>query len=469
MGSTILQSLNKWQDGLLLFESFESPNFMQDQAWTLLNGTPKTSNEVEKDGLRSFKLDLTYPWIEKDFTGFTDPNFQYSHVWFFDDAAVLTGGFTPFVQWVAASSGVTFGLGVDLSVSTVNYTYEYNGGRHDSFIPRSDGFHMFSLVSNTDALQTDILIDGTSAYQETANLRRFRKIRLGCIDASGTEAFGYFDEVIATLLLKVFIYGVDDGTTGTITGDGIGVSVAPASGGVLEIAVGTPGTIEGLYTGVLALTKADGVTPYCAFASQDYAFGDFYQLDVYDFGRKPSALNFKDEDMRNDLKATLGVKQSVFFNDSDRVSMTFEDLTEAQKNRLDRWWTNAKRGNGFGVAIDSDATYFGAVTAGAGNPTSLQITVLPKSGPAVGSKMVLRDNDGQNKQTAEVQLVTIFLGSAILELTEPPVGPKQTGQQIRSLYYWPFCTSTDKSLNATLTNLTLNKWTVTINFEEAIL
>lgn len=465
MGSTVLQSLNKWRDGLLLFESFESPNFMLDQAWTLLNGVPKISNEVAKEGLSSFKLDSTYPWIEKDFS-ISGDLFGSSAVWFFDDAGIITGGFTPFVEWENPIATLVSGLGVDLAVSTVNYTVMVEGVKSDSGIARTDGFHRFSIIPNASTAFRELYIDGT-LVGTTASSGSFDTIRLGCRVASGTNPFGYFDVVQCcrdngTALIRYS--GVDTGRAVELhSADGTLLSTATIIGASAFFRVGLE-NLDSPFDGYFTMTDTAGIFPYFITPVLSISIGDWYQFNAYSFGRRPSAWNFVDADDRNDLKSLQGVKQSVFFNDSDRVTMTFEDLDEEQKNALDSWWTAAKKGNNFGVAIDSDATYFGRIGIAQTDPDQTAFVVV-EEGLAIGSKIVLRDNDGFSKQTFSV--VNVIL-DVVITVSPKPTEPVILDQQVRSLYYWPFCTTTDDGLKAVLTNLTLNKWTVTINFEEAI-
>lgn len=461
MANTILQSFIKWVDGLLLYESFESTNFMLDQAWNLLNGQPTISNLVAEEGIRSLALDLTYPYIEKDFTP-SGAHFGVSSVWFFDDAGVVTGGFTPWVEW-ESDNGQLWGLGVDLSVSTDFYTVMNNGVKTASSVARSDGFHKFLFIFVPSSL-LGLIIDGTSVggiISPTANA--FAKMRLGVRDASGTIAFGYFDVAICALNVNLKFYGFTDGTVLSLyeEDDTFIQTVTVASGLGSFVLVNSDSPI----TGYLVARDAGGA-PIFRSAITDFNLGDVYRFSVYDFGRKPSDWGFVDADMRNDLKSIQGVKQSVFFNDSDRVTMTFVDLTEAQKNALDAWWSTAKRGANFAVAIRDNETYFDVVQVDNFDPTSGKVTVLNTDSLAGSQQLVIRDNDGYTKQTVVVD--TIDGTDPFFTLDAAPANPILEGQQVRSLYYWPFCTTTQASMQALISNLTLNYWTVTIAFEEAI-
>ena len=92
---TLIQALVQADTGRLLFESFEGLNWGSDQGWTTLQGSPQASSDTAQDGLKSLKMDSTYPQIEKDLT---TEGIGYAVAWFFDDATETSSAFAPFLE-----------------------------------------------------------------------------------------------------------------------------------------------------------------------------------------------------------------------------------------------------------------------------------------------------------------------------------------------------------------------------------
>lgn len=465
MGSTIFKSLNTRQDGLLLFESFESSNFMLDQAWTLLNGTPVTTEDVAKEGLRSFECDLTYPWIENDVYTNTGSGFGYSRVWFFDDSTVTTGGFRPFAEW-EDNLGNVYGLGVDLSVSTTFYSMNNAGVTTVTTIARADGWQVFSFYFNAGVIV--LFINGMPVSFPAAIGTYFPKIRVGCSLASGTIPFGFFDWVQCTRSNEIHFYGLQNGQK---------VNIYDSSGTLITSGLKTPGpghdypniffNFDSPVDVVVQITKIDGLSNDYRTPLFSLAAGDIYYLQQLDMGVRPATLNIRPMASRTDAKSINNNNQSLFFNDHDQPVLAFMGLTEDQKNDLLKWWTVAKRGVVFNLLIDSDQAYFANVTAESlGLPVG-SLVVDNINGVGIGSTIMLQSTNGRKKQTCKV--TSIDSGTKTLTLAAPLSETADAGMLVRDVYYYPYCLTSEKGLNVTQTDISPKaRYSVSMNLEEAI-
>ena len=135
---TLLQSLAQRQDGLVLLESFESANFITDQAWVTLNGNPTQDNTVAKDGLFSLKLDSSCPLIQNT----PGPYVKYAACWFYDVATNITSQSVPAMLLTDTATGNTVAIGVNNALDPNHYCIQLaSGAWQPTIVPRSTGFH----------------------------------------------------------------------------------------------------------------------------------------------------------------------------------------------------------------------------------------------------------------------------------------------------------------------------------------
>jgi hypothetical protein len=453
MPGTILQSFPRFSDGLLLFESFEAENFMSDQNWTLLNGTPQISSDVSVDGLKSLKLDTTYPQIQK-ITG----AFQFGVAWFYDDSSIVAGGFTPFAIW-ETTGGQIFGLGVDLGVSTVNYTKIVNGVSSDSGVARTTDYRRFTIKQSLGSV--DLAIDGVSVGG-AAIATALTKTKIGCSVYSGTSAFGYFDSIQVCQFADFTVTHLDSGQMVKVyLSDGTLVGQATAASGLAQVDTTAQ---DSPFNGYVTITRPDGQSPYFWGAVLSFSTGDRWAQHVYRFGRRPVSLDIRPTANRQDKESNSGKNQSVFFYDRDIVSFTITDLTEDEKNALMRWWSTAQRGEVFGCAIDEGGTY--RSTLAEAIVSAAQTLFKPASlvGANKGSLLVIRTATGQFRDTKKV----VGRSGPYLEADSFFISPFEIGDEIRDLLYWPAAITTDKVLQVSLANLRRRRWNATISFKEAL-
>ncbi len=455
MPGTILQTLPKFSDGLLLFESFESFNFMQDQGWALSNGVPTTSNAAAKEGLRSLIMDLTFPQIQK-----TTTSYKSAAGYFLDDASVVTGGLTPFMIFQTAG-GNRHGIGVDLAVSTTHYTKMVGGVRSATGVARTSAWHRISIDA-AGGVNFDLKMDGTTVSSPELASVSFTKIQVGTEDYSGTIAFGYFDWIQITSTASVSFSGLQAGQVATLyTAAGSSIGTAAVSGSTATISIPT---VDSPFQAFVLITRTNGTTPYYRSPVQSFSLGDTYTLSVYSFGRKPSAFAPVPVAERQDKRSISGKNQTTFFYGLKHLSIGFTDLTEIQKNELERWWSTAQTGDTFSVALDSASIYLSSLSADITGPGVSTFTPASAAGITKGSVLSFRNTSGSYQDTKTVTGVS----AGVVTVDTPFTFKFLAGDQVRSLYYWPFVLTMDKTLNITLGNLKQKRWNASITFEEQL-
>lgn len=462
--NTILQSISQRVTGLQLYESFESPNFMLDQLWTLLNGTPTTTDSVAKDGLFSLQMDSTYPQIQKKFTA----PFGYSTVWFYDDPTQTAVGFNPQVTWSSSVTGQAFTLGVNNSIDTTHYSGASPGGSGRTSTIRTAAWHRFTIYTLPLVNQIVVLLDNV-VYLRTTYTGILDTITLGAGTYTGTP-FGFFDWVQVLVDPFITMYGLTAlqylnvvmQTSGTVL-----QVISQVNSGIAQVDVST---IDFPCTGFLQVQQPPygDVLFYQSDVMTIYA-GDRYLLNLYRFDRKPGNLVPQDMVMRNDISSVGGSKQSTFFYDQDQITFSFRALTEVQKNELLRWWTTVKRGETFSIAIDEaliflDYTQFPVVAW----PTGQLLLSSPAT--QAGQILVVQSTDGTIKENCRVTSVTLDPNSGMYtaNLASPQAEAVAAGLQARALYYWPFAVTMEKALNVVPEDIRSKRWTITISFRELI-
>ena len=469
---TILQSLSARREGSMLFESFESPAFMQNENWTLLNGTPVITDSVTKQGLYSLVMDSSYPQIQKKFS----TPYSYSTVWFYDDATQTASTFKPNVIWSqpdAPGGPLAFSLGVDNSVSTGFYVAYYGNLMIPviTTVARTTGWHRFTMFTIPLSAQIIMLVDNVNATT-LSGLVHLNTITLGASVYTGTP-FGYFDWVQVYVDNFITLYNVQSAQT---------LHLYLKSSGTVIHSQGTPAPSTSLVQidvsqvdfpaqGYMAVSNGQyGDQSFFQSDIKDLNGGDIYLLNLYRFGRRPSSIGPVPTETRNDIKAVSGAKQSTFFYDQDTVTLTYRGLTEAQKDDLLRWWTTVKRGETFSVAVEESDIFL--------DFTQLPVTAYPVgqlvlSNPNVGQgqKLTVQSPDAEIKENVVLAAGAVtdpITGFTTVNLVTPQAEAVDAGLQVRALYYWPFANTTVKSLSENLESVQNSFWTVVIQFEELI-
>lgn len=472
MGS-ILQNLGRRQDGLLLFESFESPNFTLDQLWILLNGTPALSNSVSKDGFYSLALDSTCALLENDIidSSSNTNTFGYAVAWFYDDASNVASNSIP--SFVAGNSGVplAIGIGVNKAISTTLYSVVINGSWFVTATPRTTGWHRFSIVADPTTSFPYAFIDNVSTGFTTGAATLLTQVQLGC-QANTGDGFGFFDLVQVCYSSLFTLMNLTDPQGVTIISQGSAPQVLSSSGQVQINLSHIDCPFDGYLVVSNIIQDAGVIYPSAPVFQSDIlslSAGDIYFLNQFRFGRRPSSVSVVPTQVRNDTKAIDGPKQSMFFNDTDMVQLTFNDLTEDLKNALLSWWTTAKRGEIFSAAVEEDDIYLdftqGHVSA---FPNGQLLLAFPP--PGTGKVLTVQSPDGTIKENVTVAGSSFDVPSGLWTATlqAPQVEAVDAGLQVKALYYWPFCSANATQLSISISNVKVKRWNVQISFMEQV-
>ncbi len=469
MGNSLLQSLPQLVDGLLLFEGFESANFVTDQAWTVTKGTPLRSNSVAKTGVYSLEMDLTECLISKTFS--SDVPIVSSIVYFYDDATANIAGYSsPLVYWKDGGGNI-YALGVDMTAPGSGvYSERHNTALAATAVARTTGWHRFGIkIVGTSVI---LSIDGTVVSTSTITFgAHIVTVQVGNpLAMTPVYSFGFFDVVQVYSSYNVQVSGLTVGQvvklTNVATATVIATGTATTATVLLDIfAYDYP--INGFFT----ITKPDGVRPQFMGQykpNQVISQGDVWVLQTYDFGRKPSMFSPGPVANRIDTVATAGRQQSILFYDRDNVTMVFADLTEAKKNEFLKFWETIKGGQIFSAAVDSDKLFWSLLASSTrvlGGYTPNFVVPASLAGLQIGDDLLFRDAAGLNMMVGKLN----SFGSSVTGiLTTPFVSPYVTGDEVRHLYYWPFAITMDTQPSVNLTDLRQKRWTITLRFKEAI-
>ncbi len=454
MGNTVIQTMPKTSSGLLLFESFEAPTFMADQDWTLLHGVPSISPNAAKQGLMSFIMDLTYPLISHSLPSFTA---GWSAQYFYDDATVVTGGFTPEVQWIDSMANV-YGLGVDLAVSTTFYTKTVAGVKTATTVARTTGWHRFTLGPVSTNWVT--AIDGTTcATFSSANA--IATLKIGITVASGTIPFGFFDWVQATSSPFISVLNTQ-GNAVLYSSDGT-TSLASMSSNKFDVR-----TLDYPFDGLMRCYDASGSTPIYNGYVRSFSGGDVLALKTLDFGRKASSLTVMPSQMRNDKFSLGGQDQSVFYNARDTMGISFNLLTDEQAQSIREFWQDLQQGAYCSLAIDSGNLYDGHMaswtyaTGTGSNPLTLAPTTV-----GLNKGAVIRIFTETRRQQA-VSTVATLVSSTQVKIAQPLQLADGAAGKVNSMYYWPVSKCTDQKLGLSLADPKTKRWNFSMNFVEVI-
>lgn len=451
--TTLIQAMLPQVDGRVLFESFEGLNWQTDQNWITINGSPASSSDVAKDGLKSFIVDSTFPQM------YNASEFELAAGWFFDDSAETTGGVKPFLQCRRKGGATLWGLGVDNSVSTTHYCKKVSGVVTVTAVARSTAFHKFGVFrSGSDiVLQIDDVTVSTSVGAGTAV---FDRVELGATVYAGTE-FGYFDFIQLATSQNLTVHGLEAGQKISLyLEDDTLISTVTVSGTSAVWAIQAEDFPMSAY---FKLTRTDGINPRFRSDVLEMWAGDnraFYEIN---FDRKVTAQDPMMDVMRTDKEANAGVNEGIFFHAREVNKIAFQGLTEEQRQTVYPWWAYAQESSVYAVAIDSSLTYDGrlAVAPTANDST---ITVDSADGLGAGAKILIKRTDNIKMEIKEVASVA----GAIVTLTTPLLYTYRVGDFARSIYYHPYCISTDKKIPLRLSNQKIKRWNFIHTFKEKL-
>jgi hypothetical protein len=471
---TLFQALIPISKGILFQESFEPDSWVTDNGWVTVNGYPVNSTNQYYDGVKSFVMDSSFPFIKQ--TLYNTP-FKWAQGWFYDDATNTTGK-RSFIYFAETTLSVMWGIGVDNATSITKYTMVINNSVSASSVSRTTGWHQFQI--QWDSSNKYILyIDNTAICSSTAMLYPFTTIEVGTPDTSGNNPIGYFDLVQATTLPYITFKNLSDNQ----------VVLFPVSGDTATSSSGTAilnlngyfdafvqARLNSIYNTdpYVVITKTDGKTFRFISDVINFGRGDVYALFELEFSRKATMFDVKKSVKRTDNESNSGVNEGQFFNARDVVSLTLSDLSESDILKLNTWWSYAQNSNSYSVAIDSNDIYFSYLVNNQVSGINYLTGFLGLSGnPPQKSDLIISTND---RQTYENITSTIY-SSGKLYLALPLINsypeisayPYNTlNAFLKTRRYWPFCINTDKSLNISMANGKVKRWNFTHTFKEEI-
>jgi len=466
--STQLHLFGQQSTGQLLFESFESPSWLTDEGWNILQGAPTATDTFAFDGQWSLQLDATYPIIQYQ----TAVTFGQGTSYFYDDATQTATTLLPFSIW---SNGTTnpyvngCGIGVDCSVNTGTYSYFLPGGVHkDSGIARTSGFHRFGVVAASGG-GYNLQIDGnTIANTLSSGLTVLNVLTLGVIGSTGAPIFGYWDDVQLAVSTGITVQGMASGCNAIIYDEDWNEFGSTNSSSPTVISLGSSGNYP--INGRIMITQNDGVTPAFYSAFQNFWGGDVWALAIYDFGRRPTSLDVTPTPERTDVYSPSGQRQSTFFYSLEKIKMQMNDLTTGQRDAWIGYFSAIAQGTQFGLAIYSHKVFLSALTNGANVPASFglyQAQFISVVGLGVGSKVVLISSTGQGREVHKITAVNPSTG--VVTFAEPILNNFSDGDTVRALWYWPTARTTDKAAGIKMAqSRSTVRWNVSMMMEESL-
>ena len=460
--STILQLFGQQSSGQLLFESFESPSWLTDEGWSILQGNPQASNFFAFDGQWAFQLDNTYPIINyQSGTNYTD-----GIAYFFDDPTQTATTLLPFALFINAAA-VTMGLGVDCSVNTGTYTYINEAGvHHDSYVVRTAGWRRFQCQVAPGG-GYELLIDGVVVYTD-ATFGAPNEIQLGTLAGNtGAPIFGYFDDVQLASGQNLTVQGPSGGALAYLYDQDWNLISQSATATPTVIPLG--GSANYPFSGRVMVTQSDGLTPAFYSPIQDFFGGDVWALATFDFGRRPSTVDPVPTPDRADVYSSSGQRQSTFFYSLEKVRMSVTDLTQDQRNLWLGFFATIQQGLQFGVAIYSHKVFLGALCNAAVVPATFgnnQVQLIATRGVNIGARLVLTSATGAGRQICKVTAVNASTG--VVTFADPLLYNFSDGDTVRALFYWPTARTLDKVAGVRLSTSSRLRWDVSMAFEESL-
>lgn len=453
--STVFQYLTPGKPGQRLFESFESQDWQLDEGWTVVVGNPQSSDEQAYDGVRSFKLDSTFPQLRKVVT----KPFRLAIVWFFDDPLqVGPGNPAPQVLWMNAA-GKQLGIGVDFGVSTVNYVYITETATVDSGIPRVAGWNRFAMV--VEGVSANFGINSNPAATFPISSAVFKQVDLGCFNLTGTP-WGFFDalQLEADKFLHVFNFPEGDVVTLYDAARNV-IDQQPVSGGEAQLNMVDVLSPSDCY---IRVSTQDGNFRFISDV-RSLAAGDSLFFNQLDFGRRPTMLDDRPMENLQDKESNSGKNEAVFFSARETGSVMFAELTQAQRDSLFSWWAWAKPRNVWSLQIERGQAAYCILTEDAG-PGDTNVTVDAVDGIRPGMKLLLSAADNLFQETMTVDYVT---GKTVF-FREPLglQGSYQAGDYMRPHLFWPFLLSSDTTLGLSVSTLKQGRWSFQHAFREEL-
>jgi hypothetical protein len=216
-GVSIISYLQKQRDGVVFAESFENPNFIAAEGWTISQGSPANSSSKAlpgSNGISSWDNTAGNQSIPVAYKTITDtnqvaPSFSANpgsptwdaQVWFYDDGTT-TAGTGPYFK-IKDSLGNYFQVGAYNPTSSTYYSTgtgkTQNDLTYETSVLRTVGWHKFVISSIPGSQGVAVSIDGTAVnYYLISSYTGVVTTLYLCaavIGGGASSSFGYFDNL----------------------------------------------------------------------------------------------------------------------------------------------------------------------------------------------------------------------------------------------------------------------------------
>ncbi len=477
MGNTVLRYLPLGKSGQVFFESFEADNWLLNEAWGTLNGSPASSSVQFKFGTKSFVVDSSFPLIQKDFS--QSPNLGancFFKVWFWDDASRTATA--PVYALLVDGTGRRYGIGINDNFPTTlgKYAFYVNGSVPTSGVSRTTGWHSmtFKYTFNVSLVMT--LDNGVSQTVAFADSSIFTKIQLGTLATTGTVPFGYFDYAQVANDWTLKFNGLSVGQKILLMSDlnnpfsplASATSVTgPLSGSTTSLDVSNGLLFDSPINGYLMVTGADGIAPYFVSDLRSIFFGDRFVFGDIDFGRRASTFGKPRGIDRTTNISTSGKEENILFSSREPANLSIPDITDDQRRTLLAWWSQAQQGQASLVAIDSGQVFFAPIAqAATAGQMTLKFNTFYGRQIEKGATFLIYGPSGLYMDECKVSSMVQATGTA--NLAFPLNNSYALGTFVRSPNYWPMAICKNTSFPIGLDTPKVRRWNFTPNFLEAV-
>lgn len=429
VGTSQINYLQKQRDGVVFSETFENDNFISADGWSILNGTPATSTNQAKAGIKSWDNQAnsqSIPVAKRVITDTAVDNIWFTQVWFYDDSTQTTQP-GPYFK-IKLNDGKLISVGVRNSVSTTKYCYGPINVATDApttlfaGASRSTGWHSFIILASVN--QYVVYVDNTQIYQVSTAISTVSEIYLNSDVVGGPgPSFGYFDNVgyyrnawlyvnITGLIgSEAIIANIYDSSNNLIIAGTPAVGALTFQFGVNNISILFPtscyieisdlsGTLMGIRTPLMSINP-----------------GDVFLFVKFDLGNKFTSLNTKSGAILNRNVSSGGTTEVNQTALKDQVNFSHGYLSGwGIKKQVENWFEYAVSGNPFYVTHDNqkyNAIGVISATVRGGLAGSNVVTIMSNlyfgnatKNFTVGLYYIIRNNSNTKKQRVKLTAKT---------------------------------------------------------------
>ena len=474
MGTSKLCWLKKVRSGYAFREDFESDNFVNNDAWQLLQGLAITTDAQQSQG--TYSLDLANSLDNSLMPVVIRQNISASAiyqdwiitVWYYDDATNTTNP-GPYLK-VNIGTAEYIQVGVRNAVSTGYYSCNASGSlAEDSFASttaaRTTGWHKLQVYGPTTGGHYVVYIDDVEVRDVTwiGATHSITSVSLqGGVLGVASPSFGYFDDLRVQYSKKAGFLNLNKRRL---------VVGSTSQDLVTDAAVFTPDIVPADNSYQIQISKASNLTSLdLNWYGQNVVGGDFYVYQEVDFLRKVFPFDYQPTSLATQNISPTGGRETIVTGRQDKPTFTIQDLVgDVWRQRFGDYFEYARLGNPFTVQTDSDETILtsvSALTTPSGGTNSVYVNSIlgvTAAGIVQGGMYVLESADRSKRQTLTVSSVS----SNHVFFNEYLNADFSAGDTIRSVRYWPLIMVSDpRTLGITYQNAKLKQQQVQFSLIE---